>query len=593
MKLLRSTPFRGLLVGLAVLPVVVFYAYFGRYAVNVPFQDDFDGVLGSLINLLDAKTAGEWLRALLAQDDEYRVSFVRLVVRAQYALTGEVDFRTLGWVGNGLLLGFLVLFFKTTRQLGLPAAYFVPVPFLLLTQIFYEGTFWGWIPCQYFAVLFWAFLTLYLLSRDRAGTFAAALGLAVLTTFTNANGLLVFGPGVLMLAYGGRWRWLAVWLLVFAGVTVLYFTGWELPHFRPKLADNLRAWPTMVSGFFVFLGAQFDLLPDAPLLRRAPLPALAGLALAGLTGALTWAVLRGTWFRLQNHRPPSGGRVSELLKNHRSAALFLLGGLLFIGLTAVILVVGRASLGLETMLLSRYKLNGALLACLGYLAGAALLNGRARQRWALAVGAVALGVWGWSYWRFTPEVAQYRREKLLDTFAWRNSRTIPTSPIYLTPGIHRSLDSLFENAIERGFYRFPTAFFDTIEPQLLAPLPPNLPAAPLPDTLRDTGEFMSASNDTFQAGPGLDDGAYLLLKSERETHLFATRPRRNGPRSLLRTGRLYAPGFASFAVLKPSLSPGTYRVGWLVMEGQRQRVGYTPQRVVVEKSLKTALMLAK
>lgn len=582
---------RPFLLVLALLPVVAFYATFARYAVNVPFQDDYDGVLGSLMNLLDAKTAGEWWSALLAQDDEYRVSFVRLVVRGQYALTGEVDFRTLGWVGNLLLLGFLGLFFKTTRQLGLPAAYFVPVPFLLLTQDFYEGTFWGWIPCQYFAVLFWAFLTLYLLSRDWSGAFAAALGLAVLTTFTNGNGLVVFGPGALILAYGGRWRWLALWLLVFAGAAALYFTGWQLPPFRPKLADNLRAWPTLVSGFFAFLGAHFDLLPDAPLARRVPLPALAGLALAGLTGVLAWAALRGIGFRLRNRPLSTGGWVSTRLKNHQPAVLFLLGSLLFVALTAVILAVGRASLGLETMLLSRYKLNGALLACLGYLAGAALLSGRARYRWALAVGAVAVGVWGWSYWRFTPDVAQFRREKLLDTFAWRNTRTLPTSPIYLTPVIHRSLDSLFEKALARGLYRFPKAFLDKNEAQLLAPLPPNVPAAPLPDTLRVTGEFLNAFNETFHAGPDLDDGAYLLLKSSRETHLFATRPRRNGPRSLLRTGRRYAAGFNSFPVLKPSLSPGTYRVGWLVVEGQNQRFGYTPQRLLVEKSLKTGLTL--
>jgi hypothetical protein len=590
---------RTALLVLAAVPVVVFYAYFWRYAVNVPFQDDYDGVLGSLMNLLDARSVGAWLRALAAQDDEYRVAFVRLVTLGLYGLSGEVDFRVLGLLGNGLLLGFLVLFYRTTRQLGLPPAYFAPVPFLLLNQTFHEGTFWGWIPCQYFAVLFWAFLTLYLVSRNRVGSFVWAVGLALVTTFTNGNGLLVFGPGLLLLLYARRWRWLGIWLGTLLLAALLYFVGWELPAYRPKLADNLRAWPTMVSGFFAFLGAEADWFPAAPLPRRAVLPVGAGLLVAGWMAAWLVVFLRGTWFRLKKAPvgPAATGNLETLLAVRPQAYLFVLGGFLFIGLTAALLVVGRASLGLETVLISRYKLNAALVACLTYLSVTAALTGRARRVAALAAGAVAVGVWGWSYLRFTPDVADFRKEKLLDTFAWRHTRTLPTSPIYLTPVIHRSLDSLFVAAQRRGLYRFPNAFFSDLEPALLAPLPAHPPASPLPDTLRPVGEFLVAENATFRAGPGLDDGAYLLLKSDRETllretHLFNTRPRRNGPRPLLRTGRVYAPGFTSFAVLKASLAPGAYRVGWLVVEGSRRRFGFTPQVIRVEKSLKTALPLA-
>ncbi len=599
----RSTLVRAGLLALAAVPVLVFYGYFWRYAVNVPFQDDYDGVLGSLMTLLDARSAGEWFRALLAQDDEYRVAFVRLVTLGLYGLTGEADFRILGLLGNGLLLGFLVLFYRTTRQLGLPVVYFAPVPFLLLNQNFYEGTFWGWIPCQYFAVLFWAFLTVYLVSRNRSWSFVWAVGLALVTTFTNGNGLLVFGPGVLLLLYERRWLWLAVWLGTMLLAARLYFYDWELPPYRPKLTDNLRAWPTLVGGFFAFLGAHIDLLPDAPIGRRAVLPVAAGIAIAGWVGALAFIFGKATWFRLQkNSRPRAENALAHLLAVRPQAVLFVLGAFLFIGLTAGVLVVGRASLGLETVLLSRYKLNAALLACLTYLSVAALLTGKKRQAWAAVAGVVAVGVWGWSYGRFTPNVAAFRKEKLLDTFAWRHTRTLPTSPIYLTPVIHRSLDSLFEKALGRRLYQFPNAFFSDVEKALLAPLPTPSPAAPLADTLTQYGEFLVAENATFAAGPNRDDGAYLILKSDREkplretplgeTHLFNARPRRNGPLRLLTTGRFYAPGFTSFAVLKPSLSPGTYRVGWLVVTGSQKRFGYTSQTVRVEKSLKTALPLA-
>ncbi|MCY7349677.1 MAG: hypothetical protein LH606_03305 [Cytophagaceae bacterium] len=574
---------------LAVVPILVFYAFYWRYAVNVPFQDDFDAIFGSLLHLLDAQSPGEYLRRLTEQDDEHRIGFVRIVTRLLYAVQGEVDFRSIGLVGNLMLLGFLGLFWRSLRVLGYPVIYLLPVVFFLFQIQYHEGIFWGMIPCQNFAVLLFAFSVQYALSRGTGWGFAVACGLGLLATFTNSNGMMAFLPGLLILAWQRHWGRLWGWAGVMAVCFWLYLHDLVIPAFRPKLSDNLRDYPgTAVLNFFSFIGQFVD--PGAPssLNLRLVLVVAVGVGMAvwfgGLLVLLGFTLSKRDLFRRWANRlaTPSG--------------LFWVGSATFILITALIFAVGRAANGLEAPLTSRYKLNVALLMCLLYLTGLVLLRTR-RRLWFGVLLTLSVLAWAESYLHYTDTVAINRKEKLLDLLAWRNTRTLPTSPIYLTPVIHAELDTLFITSIRRGLYRFPKAFYTSIEPTLLAPLTTPVVAAPLTATVEDLGEFLLARNTTFLAGTGLDDGAYLILKAEPntssvgETHVFNTHLRAQRLHRVLRTGRLYAPGFVSVSVLKASLSVGTYRVGWLVVRGLEKTIGYTDERILVEKSLKTRLSL--
>lgn len=571
---------------LAALPVGVFYAFYWRYAVNVPFQDDYDALFLSLANLLDARSVGGYLDALTEQDDEHRIGLVRVVTRLVYAVRGEVDVRWVGFAGLLSLLGLLGVFGQSLRRQSLGWMALVPVAFLLFQIQPYEGIFWGMIPAQNFAVLTLALLTLFCATRGTTGYFAVACTLGLVTTFTNSNGMLVFVPGLLALLYQRRWVKALIWGVVGGVCAFLYLHDLVIPEFRPKFSDNLRDYPgTAALNFFSFLGQFFDPGPGFSLTKRLAVVVPAGAVLVGWSAYLL-VPLAGA--RLRGRRP--GER--HLALESRSG-VFYLAALLYVLLTALVFAVGRAANGLEAPLASRYRLNVAVLLVLTYLTGLLMLPSHQRQRWQRGFLLGSVLIWTGFYLRYWPDVENLRREKLLDAFAWRHTRTLPSSPIYLTPAIHRSLDSLFVSAQQRGFYRFPTAFYTPVEPALLAPLPTTPSPAPLADTLMQTGDFLVAENRRFLAGPGRDDGAYLLLKSDQETHLFPTYPIRNGLRRVLTTGRLHAPGFTSFRVLKPSLGPGTYRVGWLVVEGDRKRFGYIPQTIQVEKSLKSALTLTK
>lgn len=579
----RPTRFWPLL--LLAVPAVLFYAFYWRYAVNVPFQDDYDALFLSLAQLLDAQSVGAYLNALTEQDDEHRIGLVRLVTRLVYAVRGEVDVRWVGFIGLLSLLGLLGVFGQSLRRQSLGLMALAPVSFLLFQIQPYEGIFWGMIPAQNFAVLFLALLTLFCAVRGTPGFFAWACVLGLVATFTNSNGMVVFVPGLLALLYQRRWGNALIWALVGGACAFLYLHDLVIPEFRPKLSDNLRDHPgTAALNFFSFLGQFFDPGPDFSLKKRLAVVVPAGAVLVGwslyLLVPLAWARLAG--------RPPA--EQHRRLVNR--SGLFYLAALLYVLLTALVFAVGRAANGPEAPLASRYRLNVAVLLALVYLTGLLFFNPPWRRRWQTGFFLFSVLAWAGFYLRHWTDVSTLRREKLLDAFAWRHTRTLPTSPIYLTPAIHHNLDSLFVSAQQRGFYRFPKTFYSDLEPSLLAPLPPTPPPAPLADMLTQTGDYLMAENRAFEAGSGRDDGAYLMLKSHRETHLFPTYPIRNGLLQVVTTGRLRAPGFTSFRVLKPSLSPGTYRVGWLVVRGRQKRFGYTAQTIRVEKSLKTALTLA-
>lgn len=266
------------------MPVVVFAGYWHLYAVNVPWFDDFEALPDFLMRFLDAPTLAEKGHWLLWPNNEHRMATGKALTVALHALTGTINFRTLEAVANGSTLGLLALFFAAFRRLGLPLAYFLPVPFLLFQPQYHLLSFWAITGVQHQPVLLFAFLALFLVSMGTPTTLALGMVSGLMATFTMSNGMLVWPAGAVVLALQGRWRELAVWLGT-AGVGIGgYFYGFPSRANANSFAQFLKTPYLSVVGFFTFWGAAFDFFPKTPIVLRSILPTVAGLGLAIFMG---------------------------------------------------------------------------------------------------------------------------------------------------------------------------------------------------------------------------------------------------------------------------------------------------------------------
>ena len=73
--------------------ILLFYGMLVREAVNMPFLDDYGGVLGFIgdWSRIDS-VAGKAISIFTSQHNEYKLMFANAVYALQYLISGRVDF---------------------------------------------------------------------------------------------------------------------------------------------------------------------------------------------------------------------------------------------------------------------------------------------------------------------------------------------------------------------------------------------------------------------------------------------------------------------------------------------------------------------
>ncbi|HKI87164.1 MAG TPA: hypothetical protein VKA53_10535 [Thermoanaerobaculia bacterium] len=197
-----------------------------RFAVDMPYWDDYDAVLDFLNRLSSTRSLGRQLGLFLSLHNEHRLVFGRLVEAATLHLTGGVDFALLNLVGQlGLYLVVALVVAYGWRSLGRDEHLAAPAGIFLLafSQNALMAKFVMASMQQYYQLLF-ALAALFLVTRrERRRWFPAVLLLATMSSFTGAGGLITFAVLFLYLMLEREWRLAAVEAAYTALVFMLYF----------------------------------------------------------------------------------------------------------------------------------------------------------------------------------------------------------------------------------------------------------------------------------------------------------------------------------------------------------------------------------
>ncbi len=342
------------------VPIVSAYAVMARYAVNVPFIDDYPTVIGFAVKYEGLPTAGARLHYVLAdQYVEYKLVFVHVLTAAELAVTHHASVSLLFWVGNLLLLPLLWLIWKMFGGEGTlkrRLVVFLPVVFYLFSLNYWEAVDWAATGLGYLGTIFFCLLAIYLLAGgERSRVRDGGACLAALVACTIAANSFLLGPIGLVVYWRRRaWGWAAAWCGVFGLALVPY---WIYFARVPRSGNGSAA---VIPLFFLsFIGA-------GSLLVRLALAT--GVVILGLYG---WAAM--TSFR------------------RRHAAAVLGAGWLLA--SSALAAVGRARTGMEFSTVPRYKIYSDLLLifCYGFVAERVWASGLGvRTRRVLLAGVVVL-----------------------------------------------------------------------------------------------------------------------------------------------------------------------------------------------------------
>lgn len=326
--------------GIATLavPFLLFALIAIRTSVNIPFEDDYDGVGEFLEHYVSLHGAGARLWwVLTAQHVQYKDMVMQAVIALQYECMHVLNYRALEyWSDLSLPATVVVLWFifaRSGRPLTQRIWLFSTPCFLYLSMRYAETINWTQANLQGPVVILFAALTILLATSTRRRSLIWCLLSLALTIGSSVNGFLILPVVLFLFFYARRYReavWAVVVTLAMGALYAYHYTfinaGYPIPFWFG--VKSLITFP------LAFLGAAGGSV-------HASL--VVGVLLVAGFAFLTW---RG-WLRVC---PASFG-----------TALFCL-------LTACMVTSGRFRFGVAGAVAGHYVMYSVLLISLEYIA---------------------------------------------------------------------------------------------------------------------------------------------------------------------------------------------------------------------------------
>lgn len=247
--------YRWILLALIATPFLIYIKYVLTYAVNIPRQDDYDAILGFLVQYNKAVGSNKlWL--LFGQHNEHRIFSSRLAYALYYHITGTINFRHIIFI-DGVILSLLFLVTAGFIRRMLPGNWHIATLVLsicLFDLNNYENMNFAMAGMQNFGIvlLFAASLWGYGKLQTKWAIIAALL--QAVAVFSSGNGLLAAFFLVLYTAFLRYRTGMVLSILSFALFVPLYYVQYQKIETGFFTSDPQKFVPY----FMHCLGAHFS-----------------------------------------------------------------------------------------------------------------------------------------------------------------------------------------------------------------------------------------------------------------------------------------------------------------------------------------------
>ncbi len=240
---------------LAAIPLFIYLHTISLYALNFPYCDDYDAILGFLNQYTDADFQGK-LSLLFSQHGEHRIFHARLIYVLYHKLFGEINFVSLIWLGNlqyVAIFGLLTVFMKK----AIPQWWYIGT---LISSICMfdlsngENANFAMAGMSNYGVVMLFFIAMWLFAKGTRATFVAGLFFEALTIFSNGNGTIAALFLVVFLVLTKRRKEALIAGILFAGCVAAYFLTL---HEAPPSGDGPTNLMRMTTYLVYLSGAHF------------------------------------------------------------------------------------------------------------------------------------------------------------------------------------------------------------------------------------------------------------------------------------------------------------------------------------------------
>jgi hypothetical protein len=237
--------------------IVIYFCIVWHYSVDIPYGDDYDGILLAVTNMAQAKNYRDFLTSLFSTHNDGRLVVTYGLSYLQYVLSGHLNFKWLILLGNLFRVGIFFLVYYASPKKN----YVFSIILLLFIFQFkdWENVTWAMSCLPVYSVIFFVFLSLFLLHRSLQKDllpkhenliFTGACISSVLAVFAYGNGVFVCFLGLLMLLWNKSCKKLLIYFIVILVALCLYTYCYPRSDEYPVFSINTIFYVlTFIGGF--------------------------------------------------------------------------------------------------------------------------------------------------------------------------------------------------------------------------------------------------------------------------------------------------------------------------------------------------------
>lgn len=342
---------------ISTLLILILWAFQYKISVNIPWWDDFHGIILPVFHLFSDIPISEKLSLFFSLNNEHRVVNDRFFTLLIYLLSGSFQLKLLALLGYINLIVIFLLIYKISKPLVGNLLYLLPIPFLIFHAQYYESLQSLMVPFQNFSVILYVFLCFYFLIYKKINSLIPAFIFALLAIFSHGNGILAFLIGLIILLFNKRNREFIIWAALSSTTILSYFWGYK----KPEWSSGVSAFSQPVAALryvFEFFGAYSLNLTDLSTTAKS----LYSHNISQLFGLLLVLVFISFFFKKYPIFSSKSGETLEKLR-HSKTNQFIICVFGFVFATGIMIGISRTGFAM----LSRYTINSSFMVIAVYL----------------------------------------------------------------------------------------------------------------------------------------------------------------------------------------------------------------------------------
>ncbi|KAA6440155.1 hypothetical protein FEM33_05980 [Dyadobacter flavalbus] len=502
-------PFIWLFIAFLCTGTLFYYTF--KSAINVPFIDDYNGLIDFIIQYAKAESIQKKIHFIFRQHNEHRIAFARLIVLLNYYISNSISFRHLALLGSINLIIIAGIFSIEAYKVRKNLLAIVPVILLTFNFQHINNLLWTTSSLQNIGVIALACLTIWLLTKENTFFQFSGLVFAFLTNFSSGSGPVIWLVVLLIAVAKGNITKCFIALLISICSLFLYFHNYHITlTSNTSLTEKFFNLPEVIFGV---IGGTFDIQEKENYLW----PVLAGFILTAIFSCCLWRM-----------------GISNLRKN--PAMLFLLGAFAFGFLLAMTIGVGRSS-----YIENRYKIVSTL--CLLATYNSVLVYSTYRENIVRInfINAVCLGLWLLFFWSYYPEMLAYNYARRAEYLSIVNNPSKAQSSFQYR---FNNLDELGINSLDDSLIQ-ETFVTSTLKKDLILPQ-------------LKISEVNNKYTVTWKEDSFNDSESYLVFKSGNGSAVFPVRNVTNDVITFVRHKGQFYSGIKQVSIFFDWLPKGSY-----------------------------------